>query len=256
MGTLKVFAIVVLILCAIFSIRATLVVKYSDELSLVLKVLFLKIKILPKKKKKPKISDGKPKKVQKRLAKLEKKKEKKPIVLRFYVVYIFIACLFGAIIYKIADIQYVKGDELRKLAEQRITAPNTITPVRGNILSHDGRLLSSALPYYKVYIDLKVPALSVKNKTTKKTYFEEHVRELAEALAKKFPNKNANQYEKDLRQKYREAQKSEKKSFTYALHNGWISHIDYLEVKTFPILKRGAIQGGLTTRKKTTRVRP
>lgn len=77
MGTLKVFAIVVLILCAIFSIRATLVVKYSDELSLVLKVLFLKIKILPKKKKKPKISDGKPKKVQKRLAKLEKKKEKK-----------------------------------------------------------------------------------------------------------------------------------------------------------------------------------
>ena len=186
----------------------------------------------------------------------KQKKEKNPIVLRFYVVYIFIACLFGAIIYKIADIQYVKGDELRKLAEQRITAPSTITPVRGNILSHDGRLLSSALPYYRVSIDLKVPALSVKDKTTKKTYFEEHVGELAEALANKFPDKTAATYEKELRSKYREACKSKKKSYYYPLHKGWISHIDYLEVKEFPILKRGAIQGGFSKDTKTTRVRP
>ena len=186
----------------------------------------------------------------------DKKKERNPLVFRFYIVYILIACGFGAIIYKIADIQYVKGDELRKLAEKRITAPNTITPVRGNILSHDGRLLSSELPNYKIFIDLKVPALSVKNKNTKKTYFDEHVRELAEALAKKFPSKNADAYEKELRKKYREAHKSNKKSYIYPLHTGWISHIDYLEIKNFPILKRGAIQGGFTEKKKTTRVRP
>ena len=132
------------------------------------------------------------------------KTEKNPLVFRFYVVYLIIACLFGAIIYKIADIQYVKGDELRKLAEKRITAPDTIVPIRGNILSHDGRLLSSALPYYKVFIDLKVPALSVKNKKTGKTYFDEHVGELAEALANKFPGKTAAAYEKELRNKLNE----------------------------------------------------
>lgn len=77
MGFLKIFALVVLILCAVFSIKATLVIKYSDELNLHLKVLFLRIRILPKKNKKPKLSDGKPKKVQKRLEKLEKQKEKK-----------------------------------------------------------------------------------------------------------------------------------------------------------------------------------
>ena len=186
----------------------------------------------------------------------KKKKEKNPFVFRFYGIYILIACLFGAIIYKIADIQYVKGDELRKLADKRITTPNTIAPVRGNILSHDGRLLSSELPNYKISIDLKVPALSVKNKDTKKTYFEEHVGELAEALANKFPGKTAATYEKELRSKYREACKSNKKSYNYPLHKGWISHIDYLEVKNFPILKRGAIQGGFTEKKKTTRVRP
>ncbi len=186
----------------------------------------------------------------------ETKTEKNPLVFRFYVVYLIIACLFGAIIYKIADIQYVKGDELRKLAEKRITAPDTIVPIRGNILSHDGRLLSSALPYYKVFIDLKVPALSVKNKKTGKTYFDEHVGELAEALAKKFPGKTAAAYEKELRNKYRQAYKSNKKSYSYPLHTGWISHIDYLEVKDFPILKRGSIQGGLVTKEKTRRIRP
>ena len=77
----------------------------------------------------------------------KKNTEKNPIVFRFYVVYIIIACLFGAIIYKIADIQYVKGEELRKLAEKRITAPTPIKPKRGNILAHDGRLLSSSLPF-------------------------------------------------------------------------------------------------------------
>ena len=186
----------------------------------------------------------------------EIKKEKNPLVFRFYVVYLIIACLFGAIIYKIADIQYVKGDELRKLAEKRITAPDTINPTRGNILSHDGRLLSSALPFYRVSIDLKVPALSVKNKKTGKTYFDEHVGELAEALASKFPEKNASQHEKELRKKYKLACKSNKRSYTYSLHSGWISHIDYLEVKEFPILKRGPIQGGISIKEKTRRIRP
>ena len=184
------------------------------------------------------------------------KKEKNPIVFRFYVVYLIIACLFGAIIYKIADIQYVQGEELRKLAEKRITAPYPIEPIRGNILSHDGRLLSSALPYYRISIDLKVPALSVKNKKTGKTYFDEHVKELAEALANKFTYKTAAQYEKELRKKYKEACRSEKRSYTFPLHSGWISHIDYLEVKEFPILKRGSIQGGLTVKEKANRIRP
>ena len=186
----------------------------------------------------------------------EKKSKNISIMLRFYAIYLLIACGFGWIIYKIADLQYVKGEELRQLANSRITKPYVILPVRGNILSHDGKLLSSALPTYQVLIDLKVPALSVKDKKTKKTYFDEHVGELAKALAEKFPNKSADKYEKELRAKFREAQKSNKKSFTHPLHTGYISHIDYLEVKEFPILKRGAIQGGFSKDPKTTRVRP
>ena len=59
---------------------------------------------------------------------------------------------------------------MRKLAEKRITAPTPIQPKRGNILAHDGRLLSSSLPLYEVYIDMRVAALGVKDKKTQKTY--------------------------------------------------------------------------------------
>ena len=182
----------------------------------------------------------------------KKNTEKNPIVFRFYVVYIIIACLFGAIIYKIADIQYVKGEELRKLAEKRITAPTPIQPKRGNILAHDGRLLSSSLPLYEVYIDIRVAALGVKDKDTQKTYFDTHVGELAEALSKKFGKKSAKEYEKELRKAY----KNRKKKAFYKLHTGKISHIDYLEVKEFPILRRGPIQGGLSVKPQSERIRP
>ena len=182
----------------------------------------------------------------------KKNTDKNPIVFRFYVVYIIIACLFGAIIYKIADIQYVKGEELRKLAEQRITAPTPIKPKRGNILAHDGRLLSSSLPLYEVYIDMRVAALGVKDKDTQKTYFDTHVGELAEALSKKFGKKSAKEYEKELRKAY----KNRKKKAFYKLHTGKISHIDYLEVKEFPILRRGPIQGGLSVKPQSERIRP
>ena len=182
----------------------------------------------------------------------KKNTEKNPIVFRFYVVYIIIACLFGAIIYKIADIQYVKGEELRKLAEKRITAPTPIKPKRGNILAHDGRLLSSSLPLYEVYIDMRVAAFGVKDKKTQKTYFDTHVGELAEALSKKFGDKSAKEYEKELRKAY----KNRKNKPFHKLHREKISHIDYLEVKEFPILRRGPIQGGLYVDPKSERIRP
>jgi cell division protein FtsI (penicillin-binding protein 3) len=184
------------------------------------------------------------------------KTEKNPIIFSFYGVYIFVAILFGLIIYKIADIQYVKGDKLRALAEKRITAPDTIQPKRGNILSHDGRLLSSALPTYLLYIDLKVPALSVVNKDTKKTYFDEHVGELAKALAGQFKDKDAKTYEKELRDAFKKACKSNKASYRHLIYGKRISHIDLLKVKEFPILKRGQIQGGFIAVPSISRVRP
>ena len=175
--------------------------------------------------------------------------ESTPFVRRFFVLYALITLGFAAIIYKIVDIQYFQGEELRKISKRHFPQADTIAAKRGNILSDDGRLLSSSIPYYFLNFDTRVEALRVINKKTGKTYFDEHVGELAEALTKKFGG-NAKQREKELRQAYR-AGKSE-----FRLHNKPVSYLDYMELKEFPILNRGAVQGGFTVKERIRREHP
>ena len=87
------------------------------------------------------------------LATLKKKKslpieENTPFVRRFFVLYIIITLAFAAIIYQLVDIQYAQGEQLRAISQKHFPQADTITAKRGNILSDDGRLLSSSIPYY------------------------------------------------------------------------------------------------------------
>lgn len=76
MTALIVVACILLFFIFILSLRATVTVEYSDEVRLSVKVLFLKIKLLPKKKKSGSFSMS-DKKAQKIKKKLKKKAEKK-----------------------------------------------------------------------------------------------------------------------------------------------------------------------------------
>lgn len=175
--------------------------------------------------------------------------ESKPFVRRFFILYALITIGFAAIIYKIVDIQYYQGEELRKISKRHFPQADTISAKRGNILSDDGRLLSSSIPYYYLNLDTRVEALHVVNKKTGKTYFDEHVGELAQALTQKFGG-NAKELEKKLRKAFREG-KSE-----FRLHDTPVSYLDYLAVKEFPILHRGAIQGGFSVHERIRREHP
>lgn len=77
MTALTVFGIIVLFFVFLLSLKATLTVAYSDEVALSVKVLFLKIKILPKKEKKLKVRSMSAKKAQKIREKAAKKEAKK-----------------------------------------------------------------------------------------------------------------------------------------------------------------------------------
>lgn len=173
----------------------------------------------------------------------------KPFVRRFFFIYMLITLFFAAIIYKMVDIQYVQGDALRSLSKVHFPKADTIAAKRGNILSDDGRLLSSSIPYYYLYLDTRVEALRQVDKKTGKTYFDTHVGDLAKAMANKFGG-SAKQYEKDLRKAYKQRKSA------YRLYPKAVSHLDLLEIKQFPILKRGAIQGGFSAQERIIRERP
>ena len=113
-----------------------------------------------------------------------KKDVKTDILVRFGFVFVVILALFGIVFGRIIYLQNVEGDALRKLADKRISKPDTIKAKRGNILSDDGRLMASSLPTYYLYMDMRVEALRIIKKGDTKNYFQLHVKELADALDK------------------------------------------------------------------------
>ena len=77
MTALTVILIIALVIFALLSLRIKIVIEYADTLILSVKILFFKIKILPKKEKKIKASDYTKKKMLKRQRAAEEKERKK-----------------------------------------------------------------------------------------------------------------------------------------------------------------------------------
>ena len=80
-------------------------------------------------------------------------KAKSTIFGRASVVFFCILVIGILIIYKIIDIQYVRGDELRSHTFDYEYKYVDIIGIRGNIYSEDGMVLATSIPVYDVYLN-------------------------------------------------------------------------------------------------------
>ncbi len=133
-------------------------------------------------------------------------------------------------IVRMVDLQFFdKGIEYDKYG-MRLTREDPIEPIRGSILAADGRYLAFSTPEYFIAIDATVAPDSV---------FEANVRPLAEALARNYKEKSADEYVNILR-----TRRAEGKGYTRLLKQ----HVGYDEMKAisnYPLLDRGRRRGGL-----------
>jgi cell division protein FtsI (penicillin-binding protein 3) len=155
---------------------------------------------------------------------------RKDILWRTYLVYIFMCVFALSIVYKIVQVQFIQGDMWREKAKQLTTAYVSIEASRGNIFDENGNLLATSLPYYEVGMDVNAPSIS-------KDTFNKYVGPLSEELAQLFPDKSKKEFKKMLR-KARET-----KDCYIVLHRN-VSFKDLQKMRKFPILKKGA-RGGL-----------
>jgi len=148
--------------------------------------------------------------------------------------------VFGlAVLFKLFSIQYLQGDKYRALVEKRDVQNITIPANRGNVYSDNGGLLATSIPKFNIAIDAVVSP-------TKK--FEEFVGPLSDSLSK-YSGKSASYYEKAIRKA-----RANKNQYLVLAKN--INYTDYVRFRGFPLLKLGAIPGGLIVSQKTKREFP
>jgi len=144
-----------------------------------------------------------------------------------------------AVVFKLISIQFIQGEEYRKLAEKRTVKDFDIEPNRGNVYSADGSLLATSIPKY----DIRLDAVQAKQ-----VVFDEHIGALADSLS--VYNGKSSAYYKDV---IRKARRNKNRYFLLARN---ISYSDYIRLRNFPLLNKGAIGGGLIVEQTTRREHP
>ncbi|MGB3608477.1 MAG: penicillin-binding protein [Psychroserpens sp.] len=144
-----------------------------------------------------------------------------------------------AVVFKLCTIQFVQGDQYRDLAEQRTIKNVEIPANRGNVYSADGSLLATSIPKYDIRIDAIQPRQEV---------FNELIKPLSDSLSK-FTGKSSSYHQKVIKK----ARLDKNRYFLLARN---IGYSDYIRLRNFPMLKLGAIKGGLIVEQTTRREHP
>ena len=146
------------------------------------------------------------------------------------IIYVIFLLIAGAAVARMVDLQFFEKDIKTEEYGKKTVREDPIKPMRGSILAADGRHLAFSTPEYFIALDCTV---------AHDTVFEANVRPLAEALAKNYKEKSADEYVRLLRQR-----RAEGKGYTRLLRQ----HVGYDEMKAisqYPLLSLGRARGGL-----------
>lgn len=162
---------------------------------------------------------------------------------------IYFVCLVLSIvlIFRLLYIQFIFRPA--PILEEKLTPQSireTIEPVRGSILSYDGKLLASTIPTYQIYMDCTVLKDEHENdKDREKGRKDEEewlgkARLLSEKLAEAYGDKTADEYYNTIISGRRNGKK-------YVRIGYEIDHRKFREIQTFPLFDEGRYKGGIIT---------
>lgn len=166
---------------------------------------------------------------------------RKEIRRRYTVVVLLLFIPILLILGTIVKVQFVQGNAWRSLGEKSKMEDVLVPANRGNILSQDGQLMASTVPFYALYMDFQA--------VDQDTFFH-YLNPLCAKLAEKFQDKSPAGYRQHLLKGYK------KQSREYLISRKKVSHPELKEVKKFPLFKKGRYQSGLYEKKYLQRQKP
>jgi cell division protein FtsI (penicillin-binding protein 3) len=159
-----------------------------------------------------------------------------------YLVYLAVLIFGIIIIARVAHIQFVEGDELKKKVEQNTLRYFPIDEIRGTILDCDGSILATSVPIFDIGMDLGTGYYDDE-------YFRENVDSLARNLSKLFMDKSRMEYKRLLEQGW-----EDKDRYLPLKRN--VTYTQLKKMRRFPIFRLGRFKGGLVAVEKSKREIP
>ncbi|MEO1254197.1 MAG: penicillin-binding transpeptidase domain-containing protein, partial [Bacteroidota bacterium] len=166
---------------------------------------------------------------------------KKDIVLRVRIAFILTFLVAGAVVFRIAKIQYVEGSKWRSLGETLGMQVMNVKATRGNIYADDGSLLATSLPFYRLAIDPYLPANGL---------YKNSIDSLSYLLARYYKDLSPTQYKR----KIDNARKKGRRYLT--INRKEIGYQDKKQMQQWPLLREGRLKGGVIFEKVEKRFLP
>ncbi|MDR1331551.1 MAG: transpeptidase family protein [Tannerella sp.] len=157
---------------------------------------------------------------------------------RYAVIVLGLFLVVAGILFCLFKISYVDGDRWVRTwqKQQAQMAEKIISPNRGNILSEDGKLMSTSMRVYDLYIDFKLG-----NSFPEDSFLhsrKDGIDSLAHYLSKKLRDRSVEGYKTHLKNGLKS------KSTAFKVTSQRVSYLDLKEIRKYPFFRFGRYASG------------
>ena len=164
------------------------------------------------------------------------------IIWRSGIFYLVVVIMALAIIVRIIILQNVQKVKWEAMSEKYVYKTDDVPANRGDILTHDGRILASNVPYYSVYMDTRSTGMSSE-------VWNNGIDGLASGLAKTVGERSAAGWKSYL-------ESARKKGDRYLLIRRRVSFETLGKLKQLPVFREGQYKGGMVVQAENRRILP
>lgn len=164
------------------------------------------------------------------------------IIMRSGIVYLVLAVLAFAVLGRIVVLQFVQREKWESMSDTYLFRKDIVQSNRGDILTSDGRILASSVPYYTVYMDTRSTGMA-------DSVWVNGIDGLSAGLSAVFGDRPASAWKAEL-------SAARKRGERYFLIKRHVSYSNLRKLKELPIFRKGQYQGGLVASPENRRILP
>lgn len=164
------------------------------------------------------------------------------IIWRSGIVYFAIALLAAALLVRILILQYVQRSKWSDMSEKFVYKTAEMPASRGDILTNDGRLLASSVPYYTIYMDTRSSGMSGAT-------WSNGINGLSAGLSRLLGERSTSGWKSVITE-------ARRKGDRYFLIKRKVDYETLKILKELPIFREGQYKGGMVAQAENRRILP